>query len=51
MNYGDVEDLSLALCTHKEADTRLFLHVAHAPHCGYGKIMISHVDTDVILAK
>ena len=36
---------SLAPCKPEEADTRLFLHAAHAS-C---KIMISSVDTDVVL--
>lgn len=40
---------SIAPCTHEEADTRMLLHVAHAVECGYKKIMLRTVDTDVLV--
>ena len=39
----------LALCNHEEADTRMFLHVAHAASEGHQKILIRTVDTDVVV--
>ena len=36
-------------CSHEEADTRMFLHVAHAVQEGHRKIMIRTVDTDVVV--
>jgi len=35
--------------THEEADTRMLLHAAHAVDCGYNKIMLRTVDTDVVV--
>ena len=40
---------SLAPCTHKEADTRILLHVADAVNQGHTKIQIHTVDTDVLV--
>ena len=34
---------------HEEADTRLLLHAHHASQCGYRKILIRTVDTDVLV--
>lgn len=43
----DTSDLSP--CTHEEADTRLLLHAADAAKCGFKKIMLRTVDTDVVV--
>ena len=40
---------SLAPCKHEEADTRLLLHAADAGKCGFNKIMLRTVDTDVLV--
>ena len=48
MNKDDVDE-SLVPCTHEEADTRLFLHAAHASRCGYDKILICIVYTDIVV--
>ena len=39
---------SISPCTHKEADTHMLLHVAHAVQHGHQRIMIQTVDTDVV---
>ena len=36
-------------CSHEEADTRMFLHVAHAAKHGHQKVSIRTVDTDVVV--
>jgi hypothetical protein len=44
------EDLdSLGQCNHEEADSRLLLHVAHAPRHGQEKILVRSVDRDVVV--
>ena len=43
----DVE--SLQPCSHEEADTRIFLHVAHCAKQGYKRIAIRTVDTDIVV--
>ena len=40
---------SISPCTHKEADTRMLLHVAHASKNVHQRIMIQTVDTDVVV--
>ena len=35
-------------CSHEEADTRLFLHVADAVKKGYRKLLVRTADTDVV---
>jgi len=35
--------------THKEVDSRLFLHPAHAAQTGYPAVVISFEDTDVFI--
>ena len=40
---------SLATCNHKEADTRMLVHVTSAAQAGYQKLAIRTVDTDVIV--
>lgn len=39
----------LGPCNHEEADTRMMLHLADAVYCGYRKILIRTVDTDVVV--
>ena len=39
----------LSPSNHEEADTRIFLHVAHATTCRTRKLMIKTVDTDVVV--
>ncbi|KAG7170274.1 hypothetical protein Hamer_G016077 [Homarus americanus] len=34
-------------CTHEEADTRIFVHVAHMVSVGY-KVMVRTMDSDVV---
>ena len=36
-------------CNHEEADTRMFLHVAHAAKHGHQKVSIWTVDTDIVV--
>jgi len=36
-------------CSHEEADTRMFLHAAHAAKHGYKNVLIRTVDTDVVV--
>ena len=44
------EDTSeLSPCNHEEADTRLLLHAADAAKCGFEKLMLRTVDTDVVV--
>ena len=40
----DMED-----CTHEEVDTRIMLHVYIASQCGYRKVMVRTIDTDVVV--
>ena len=39
----------LSPCSHKEADTRMLLHAAHASRQGHSKIMIRTVDSDIVV--
>ena len=39
----------LVPCSHEEADTCLFLHVADAVKKGYRKLLVRTVDTDVVV--
>ena len=36
-------------CTHKEANTRIMLQVYIALQCGYRRVMIRTIDTDVVV--
>ena len=36
-------------CSHEEADTRPFLHVADAVKKGYRKLRVRTVDTDIVV--
>ena len=46
-NHHDA--LSLAPCTHEEADTCMLLHLEDAVWQGYDKVSICTVDTDVVV--
>ena len=48
-NNGRDEIANLAPCKHEEANSRLILHVADAARCGYTKVMIRTVDTDIVI--
>ena len=39
----------LVPCSHEEADTRLFLHVADAVEKVYGELLVRTVDTDIVV--
>ena len=41
--------LSLAPCTHEEADTRMLLHAVDSASRGYPRIILRTVDTDVLV--
>ena len=47
INYQDVK--GLAPCTHKEANTRILLHLEDAVQQGHNKMSIRTVDTDVVV--
>ena len=34
-------------CTQEEANTRVVVHVQHSLECGYRKIVVQTVDTDI----
>ena len=40
---------NLSPCSHKEADTRMILHLADAAKAGYNRILAQTVDTDVVV--
>lgn len=40
---------ALAPCTHEEADTRVFLHVAAATLAGHHKVIFRSNDSDVVV--
>ena len=40
---------TLSPCSPEEADSRILLHVAHAAQHGHHQILISTVDTDVVV--
>ena len=42
---------SMAPCSHEEADTRLFVHLADAVRKGFQKVMVRTVDTDVVVQQ
>lgn len=41
--------VDLSPCKHEEADTRLLLHATDAAKCGFTKVMLRTVDTDVVV--
>jgi len=40
---------SISPCNHEEADTRVFVHVTCLVLCGHKSVMITTVDTDVVI--
>ena len=44
-----VETEGLTACNHKEANTRIFIHVNHASARDLKKVLIRPVDTDVVV--
>ena len=40
---------TLQSCNHSEADTRIFLHLAHAAEHGHAKAYVRTVDSDVVV--
>ena len=46
---AQIDFTGLVPCSHEEADTCLFLHVADAVKKGYRKLLVRTVDTDVVL--
>ena len=46
---SDINTSGLAPCNHEEADTRMFVHIKHAAHCGHRKFTLRTVDTDVVV--
>lgn len=45
----DVDIFELQPCTHEEADSRIFLHVAHLASSGLKIILLRTVDSDVVV--
>ena len=48
-SMAQIDLTGLVPCSHEEADTRLFLHVADAIKKGYRKLLVRTVDTDVVV--
>ena len=48
-SMAQIDLTGLVPCSHEEADTRLFLHVADAVKKGYRKLLVRTVDTDVVV--
>ena len=48
INHPDVSDL--APCTHEETNTRIILHLEDVARKEYKTVLISTVDTDVVVA-
>ncbi|ELU01310.1 hypothetical protein CAPTEDRAFT_215858 [Capitella teleta] len=46
---GSLNLLSLAPCSHEEADTRILLHLANAVACGHISVLIRTNDSDVVV--
>ena len=44
---GDIGEV--APCTHEEADTRIFLHVAAATSAGHRRVIVRTSDSDVVV--
>ena len=49
VSSSPIDTKGLARCSHEEADTRLLLHVAQGFRCGFDKVIIRTVDTDVVI--
>ena len=48
-SMAQIDLTGLVPCSHEEADTRLFQHVADAIKKGYRKLLVRTVDTDVVM--
>ena len=48
-SMAQIDLTGLVPCSHEEADTRLFLHVADSIKKCYRKLMVRTVDTDVVM--
>ena len=48
-SMAQIDLTGLVPCSHEEADTRLFLHVADSIKKGYRKLLVRTVDTDVVM--
>ena len=46
---AQIDLTGLVPCSHQEADTCLFLHVADAVKKGYRKLLVRTVDTDIVV--
>lgn len=44
---GDIS--ALAPCTHEEADSRIFLHVAAITYAGHQRVIVRTSDSDVVV--
>ena len=49
ISFTMIDKTGLPPCNHKEADTRIFIHVKHASENGMKKILVRTVDTDVVV--
>ena len=49
LSNTEIDDDNIAPCNHKEADTRLLLPAYDDAFHGYKKVMITTVDTDVVV--
>ena len=45
----DSDVSALSPCSHEEADSRIFLHVAAAASCGHRKLIVRTTDSDVVV--
>ena len=50
-SMAHIDLTGLVPCSHEEADTRLFLHVADSIKKGYRKLLVRTVDTDVVMVE
>ena len=49
LSNSQIDDCNIAPCNHEEADSRLLLHAYDAAIHGHKKVMITTVDTDVVV--
>ena len=45
----DNDGTTINPCSLEDADARILLHCLHAAYCGYTKVAIRTVDTDVVV--
>ena len=48
VHVGPGEDMT-TVCNQEEADTRIILHIIHAPNCRFSSILINTSDSDMIV--